>query len=141
LKLYRPTGQLLADVKSVLATGKPSRHHSPLEDVVALLCCGRHYAWMGIFLAVGENAVHPSIAVGTDQVGQVELPETRSTILISMKLGIREVGVLGVENDDQNGFPIEDQVLLERVANDLARFLTGRGKYLVRSARLRAARA
>ncbi len=53
-----------------------------------------------------------------------------------MKLASRELGVLSVESDRENGFGAEDRVLLEAVADTLARFLTGRGKYLVRKARL-----
>jgi hypothetical protein len=43
--------------------------------------------------------------------------------------------VLSVESDHENAFGAEDQVLLEAVADALARFLAGRGKYLVRRAR------
>ena len=53
-----------------------------------------------------------------------------------MKLASRELGVLSVESDRENGFGAEDRVLLEAVADVLARFLTGRGKYLARRARL-----
>jgi hypothetical protein len=136
LKVYRPTRQLLADVECLLAYSQPSAHHSPLEDVIDLLCRGRHYAWAGIFLAVGENAPQQSLGAGGDSPDEVALPETRSKILISMKLASRELGVLSVESDRENGFGAEDRVLLEAVADVLARFLTGRGKYLARKARL-----
>ena len=63
------------------------------------------------------------------------LAETRSKILISMKLASRELGVLSVESDREGAFGAEDRVLLEGVADSLARFLTGRGKYLARKAR------
>jgi hypothetical protein len=51
-----------------------------------------------------------------------------------MKIAGREVGFLSVESNRENSFGSEDRVLLERVAELLARFLTGRGKYLVRKA-------
>jgi hypothetical protein len=140
LKVYRPTRQLLADVECLLAYSQPSAHHSPLDDVIDLLCRGRHYAWAGIFLAVGEDAPQQSLGAGGDLPNEVALPETRSKILISMKLASRELGVLSLESDRENGFGAEDRVLLEAVADVLARFLTGRGKYLARKARLDASR-
>ena len=135
MKVYLSTRQLLADVERVLAASPPSFHHSPLEDVIELLCHGRHYAWVGIYLAVGTDAAQHSLGAGSDKLDQVELPETRSKILISMKLASRELGVLSVESDRENAFGTEDRVLLESVADAIARFLTGRGKYLARKAR------
>ena len=135
MKVYRPTRQLLADVERTLATSRPSAHGSPLEDVIDLLCLGRHYAWVGVFLATGEKAPHQSLGAGSDVLSEVALPETHSKILISMKLSSREVGFLSVESNHENAFGPEDQVLLEAVANRLARFLAGRGRYLARKAR------
>jgi hypothetical protein len=140
LKVYRSTRQLLADVECLLAASQPSAHHSPLEDVIDLLCRGRHYVWVGIFLTVGENKSQQPIGAGSDAPHQVALPETRSKILISIKLASREVGVLSAESDRENGFGAQDRVLLEGVADVLARFLTGRGRYLARKARLDAFR-
>lgn len=128
MKVYRPKRQLLADVERMLAASRPSAHDSPLEDVIDLLCRGRHYAWVGIFLGVGENVAQQS--AGGDAPSEVALPETRSKILISMKLASRELGVLSVESDRENAFGPEDRVLLEAVADKLALFLAGRGKYL-----------
>ena len=135
MKVYRSSRQLLADVERLLAASRPSAHHSPLEDVIDLLCRSRHYAWVGIFLAVGENAPQQSLGAGGDAPGEVALLEIRSKILISMKLASRELGVLSVESDRENAFGVEDRVLLEKVANVVARFLAGRGKYLARRAR------
>ena len=104
MKVYRPTRQLLADVECLLAASQPSAHHSPLDDVIDLLCRGRHYAWAGIFLAVGENTPQQSVGAGGDAPVEVALPETRSKILISIKLASRELGVLSVESDRENGF-------------------------------------
>ena len=140
MKVYRSTFRLLADVERVLASTRPSFVNSPLEEVVDLLCRGRHYAWVGIFLARGEDVPQHLLCGGADgpvQVGpaQVVLSETRSKILISLKLASRELGVLSVESDRESAFGAEDRVLLEGVADALARFLTGRGKYLARKAR------
>jgi hypothetical protein len=135
LKVYRSTRQLLADVECLLAASQPSVHHSPLEDVIDLLCRGRHYAWVGIFLTVGENKSQQPIGAGSDAPHQVALPETRSKILTSIKLASRELGVLSAESVRENGLGAQDRVLLEGVADVLARFLTGRGRYLARKAR------
>ena len=140
MKVYRPTRQLLADVERSLAASRPSAHHSPLEDVIDLLCSGRHYAWVGIFLAVREGAPQQPLGAGRDAPGEVALPETRSKILISMNLASRELGVLSVESDREGAFGAEDRVLLEGVADSLARFLAGRGKYLARKVRTDASR-
>jgi hypothetical protein len=66
-------------------------------------------------------------------------PETRSKILISMKLAGREFGVLDVESDQENAFGVEDRVMLENAADQLARFLAGSGRFIVRKARTQAA--
>lgn len=135
LKTYRPPRELLVEIGRVLATNKPSFHHSPLEDVIELLCRGRHYTWMGIYLAVAKSVPPQLLGAGHDsRPGKMELPETRTKILVAMKLGSRELGVLDVESDQENAFGAEDRVLLENVATLLARFLAGRGKYLVRKA-------
>jgi len=52
-----------------------------------------------------------------------------------MRLAGREVGVFDVESDRESAFGAEDRVLLENVAQLLALFLSGRGKYLARKAR------
>jgi hypothetical protein len=135
LKVYRPNRQILADVEARLAASRPSFHQSPLVDVIDLLCLGRHYAWVGVYLAAGANAPQHSLGAVSDRHGHLELPETRSKILISMRLASRELGLLGVETDDKNAFGFEDRVLLEAVADALARFLAGRGKYLACKAR------
>jgi putative methionine-R-sulfoxide reductase with GAF domain len=109
-----------------------------LEDVIELLCHGRHYAWVGIYLAVGVDAPQHSLGAGSDALSQVERPEIRSKILISMKLASRELGVFSVESDHENAFGVDDRVLLEGVAGAVARFLVGRGKYLARKARMKA---
>ena len=134
MKIYSPTRQLLADVEVLLAVNRPNAHHSPLQDVIDVLCRGRHYAWAGIFLAIAEGGTQKLMSAGS--LGEVTLPETRSKILVTMKLASRELGVLSVESDRENAFGTQDRVLLEAVADMLARFLAGNGKYLVRRARM-----
>ena len=117
----------------MLDSNRPSFHHSPLEDVAALLLEGRHYSWVGIYLSVDSNRssallenAHPA------HPGQVAVASTLKKILVAMKVAGREIGYLNVESDRENAFGSEERVLLERVAGLLARFLTGPGKYLVR---------
>lgn len=135
MRAFRSTRRLLDDVKRVLASSRPSFGNSPLEEVADLLCRGRHYAWVGVFLAVGESGPQKLLSAASDTPTQVALPETRSKILISIRLASRELGVLSVESDRERALGAEDRVLLERVADTLARFLAGRGKYLARRAR------
>ena len=140
MKTYRSARELLAEVERVLATSQPSFHHSPLEDVIELLRRGRRYTWIGIYLVIGENTRPQLLGAGGDaHPEQVQLPGTQSKILVSIKLAGRELGVLAAESDRENAFGSEDRVLLENVATVLARFLAGRGKYVVRKAREAAA--
>jgi hypothetical protein len=140
LKTYRSTRLLLAGIERLLAANHPSFHHSPLADIIELLCSGRHYTWMGIYLTASNSAAQQLLdAGGEPHPGQMARPETRSKILVSMKLAGRELGVLDVESTCENAFGIEDRVLLENVADALARFLAGPGQYIVRKARNAAA--
>lgn len=136
MKVYCSTRQLLADVETLLAASRPVAHHSPLDDVIDLLSRGRHYPWVGIYLAVPDRATLRPTGISTPPA-KVALAETRSKMMVFMRLASRELGVLSVESDRENAFGAQDRVLLESVADALARFLTGRGKYLVRRARVR----
>jgi putative methionine-R-sulfoxide reductase with GAF domain len=135
LKVYRSTRRVLAEVERVLVANRPSVGHSPLQEVIDLLCSGRHYTWAGIFLAAGENSPQLPLGAGGDTPGQMEHPETRSKIVVSIKSPSRELGLLAVESDREDAFGVEDRVLFDAVADALARFLAGRGKYLARRAR------
>jgi len=135
LRIYRPTRELLAQIEHLLAANKPSFHHSPLDDVIEVLCQGRRYSWVGIYLTVEEKKQQLLVAGGENGLNTIALPQTRSKILVTMKLAGRELGVLAAESDRENAFGSEDRVLLENAAGALARFLAGRGKYLVRKAR------
>ena len=135
MKTYRPARELLADVERLLANTRPSFHESPLDEVVELLCAGRHYTWMGIYLVAAQK--NELLSKGADpHPGQTALPGSKSKILISIQIAGREVGLLDVESDREYAFGTKDRVLLENVADVLARFLTGRGKYLMRKARI-----
>lgn len=138
MKTYRPARELRAEIELLLKNNRPSFHQSPLDEVVELLCAGRHYAWMAIYLAVGQK--NEALSTGADpHPGSTAAVAEKTRILISMKLAGRELGFIEVES--QTGFSSEDRVLLENVADVLARFLAGRGKYIMRKARTAAASA
>jgi putative methionine-R-sulfoxide reductase with GAF domain len=135
VKPYRPTNIVLADISRALTANQPSFHHSPLEDVAELLCEGRHYSWAGIYIKLDARS-SPALLQDASEPhpGQIAVAGTRKKIVIAIKIAGRELGFLNVESERENSFGSQDQVLLERVASLLARFLTGRGKYLVRRA-------
>ena len=138
---------------------------SPLERAVEILFKGRHYYWIGIYLVVGDRVVRQafrgptppchSFALGTGNVGTTGqtgvlkvvpdvtsdptysmcFVETKSEIVVPIKIAGRVLGVIDVESDHPDAFGVHDKILLELVAEQLARFLTSRGKYLVRHAR------
>ncbi len=132
MKRYSPTHELLGSIERILSFNHPSFHGSPLDKIVELLYQGRHYSWTGIYVAVGEDRAS-DVAPSNPQAGQIALTETRSKILVSMKLSGREYGILAVESE-REAFRPEDRVFLENVAHLLARFLAGTGRYLVRKA-------
>jgi putative methionine-R-sulfoxide reductase with GAF domain len=133
VKPFRSTRDLLADVEQALADNRPSFRDSPLEKVAGLLAEGRHYGWVGIYLTLEKqpampllpNAAHPA---------RFEASGTRKKVIVTLKIAGREIGFLNVESNRENAFGADERVLLERVAGLLAKFLTGRGKYLVRKA-------
>jgi len=129
---YRSTRNLLADVKKVLADNRPSFHCSPLEEIAGLLCEGRHYSWVGIYLTLDEKVSSSLLEEALIKPNQVAVHGTRKKIVVAMRVGGRELGFLNAESDRESAFGSEDRVLLDRVAGLLARFLAGpRGKYLV----------
>ncbi|HEY4052513.1 MAG TPA: hypothetical protein VGL74_02155 [Terriglobales bacterium] len=132
LKSYRSAKCILADIERTLSENRPSFHHSPLEDVVALLTDGRQYGWVGVYLSSDRKS--SSALLETTHPAQVAVAETRKKIVVSIRIAGREIGSLGVESDREHSFGSDDRVLLEQVAGLLARFLTGKGKYLVRRA-------
>jgi len=132
LRPYRSTHNLLADVKKVLADNRPSFHRSPLEEIAGLLCEGRHYSWVGIYLTLDEKSSSALLEEALIKPNQVAVHGTRKKIVVAMRVGGRELGFLNVESDRESAFGSENRVLLDRVAGLLARFLAGpRGKYLV----------
>lgn len=141
MKTYRPTRVLLAQIEELLSKNKPAFGCSPLDRVIELLSEGRHYSWVGLYLALAKDQQQLLGSGGQSGLQTTSAPQTRSKMLVTMKLGSREIGVLAAESDRAHPFGPEDRVLLEKVADVLARFLAGPGKYLVREARERASSA
>jgi putative methionine-R-sulfoxide reductase with GAF domain len=130
VKPYLSTQKTVADITQLLENNQPSFHHSPLEDIASLLCEGRHYSWVGIYLSLDKHSSSPLLETAVHPA-HVAVPGTRKKVLVAMKIAGREIGFLNVESERENALGPEDRVLLESVADLLARFLTGPGKYLV----------
>lgn len=62
-------------------------------------------------------------------------PTQRSRILLTMKRGVREIGLLDVETERASGFSAAEVAFLEQIADMLANYLAAGGRYLVRKAR------
>jgi putative methionine-R-sulfoxide reductase with GAF domain len=169
LKTYRSRRDLLSKIDQVLASSAPTRRRSPLEEVVEVLHEGRHYFWIGIYFVVGNQVVRQvyrgpmppchSFALGKGNVGTTGrngvikvvpdvsqdptysmcFVDTKSEIVVPIKLVQRIFGVIDVESDRLNAFGPGERVLLKQVAERVARFLASRGKYLLRQTRQQAA--
>jgi hypothetical protein len=135
VRTYRSARELLAEIERLLATNKPAFGSSPLDRVIEILMKGRHYSWMGIYLTVGEKSQHVLGSSGDAPLNVTAMPQSRSKMLVSIRLASREIGVIAAESDREFPFGSEDRVLLDTVASVLARFLAGPGKYLVREVR------
>lgn len=137
---------------------------TPLDRVVGILYDARHYFWIGIYLVTGNTVVRQTFRgpvppchtfefgkgnVGTTgQTGVLKvIPDvsddptysmcfiqTKSEIVVPIRISSRVLGVIDVESDRPNAFGSEDRVLLKQVAERLARFLSVPGRYLVRRA-------
>ena len=133
MRSIRPSQAVLAEIERLLAGNRPSFHRSPLEDVAEALSSGRGYSWVGIYLTISKNS-SAALIDDSEHIGKIASANAQRKILVSIKIAGRELGFLSVESDRANAFGSEDRVLLERVAGLLARFLSGKGKYLVRRA-------
>jgi putative methionine-R-sulfoxide reductase with GAF domain len=138
---------------------------SPLVQVARLLQKGRKYFAVTIFLDAGGSWLRVASAgpaprcaamrLGEGNVGQAAstgapkvvpdvscdpqyvavFAETRSELIMPIKIGARVSGIIDVDSDRLNAFSSQDRVLLHKIATALARFLAARGKYLVMKAR------
>jgi putative methionine-R-sulfoxide reductase with GAF domain len=138
---------------------------SPLVQVARLLQKGRQYFAVTIFLNAGSRLLRVSSAgpapryaamrMGEGNVGQAAqtgapkvvpdvsrdpqyvavFAETRSELVMPIKIGVHVSGVIDVESRRLNAFAYQDRVLVRKIATALARFLSGTGAFLVTEAR------
>lgn len=165
-KHYRSAHELLTSLKELLVPSHSANAGDVLEEVVEYLYEGRGYFWIGIYLAAGDKVIRQcfrgplppchSFALGVGNVGtagktgvtkvipDVSLDptysmcflETKSEIVLPIKIGSRILGVIDVESDRPHAFSSQERALLEQVAEMLARYLTtDQGKRLSRKVR------
>jgi L-methionine (R)-S-oxide reductase len=166
-KRYHSPRKLLKVCEEMLAAFSPASDASPLDDLLKLLYDQRRYFWIGIYFVLGDKVVRQAMQgpappcqvfqfgkgnvgitgqsgltkivpdVTADATYSVCFLEVKSEIVVPIRIGGRTLGVIDVESDRANNFGNLDRVLLEGVAAMVARFLTSRGKVLVRHARER----
>ena len=163
---YHSTSDVLATLKKVLVFKPAAAPADILDQAVEVLYKGRGYFWIGIYLAAGDKVARQcfrgpvppchSFALGVGNVGTAGqtgvtkvvpdvsadsiysmcFVETKSEIVLPVKIATRILGVIHVESDRLNGISRQERVLLEQVAKLLARYLTtDQGKLLLRKAR------
>jgi hypothetical protein len=131
LKTYRSPRNVVAQIEQLIAADKPSpRPPSALVRILKLLCEGRNYERAGIFLAINGREV-PRAFGGI----QAAADEPRPELSVPIKIASHTLGSLRVQLAPGRAFSSEERVLLHQVAEILARYLTGKGKYLVRKTR------
>lgn len=138
-KPYRPPRELLAEVEQILARRYSPTDDSPLDQTAELLHEGRHYSSVRISLVVGGRAERQVLRSSVPPGSETRSELTQSKLSQPIKLVGRVLGAIEVESDREYAFSPKERVLMKEVATRLARFLTGRGKYLVRKAREAAA--
>ena len=152
---------LVAEAKRVLDSWRPSDRHSPLDELLELLEQGRGYESLAVYLVLGDRVklvshrgdtpASDSLAFGESNVGSAakngitkgkdisaEDTDHRPEIAVPIKMAARVLGVLDVESSRLSAI---DNILVHEVAHLIARFLTSKGKRLVRKAREAAAAA
>jgi L-methionine (R)-S-oxide reductase len=164
-QVLAPKSRMASRVRGLRPIRGAHLPQSPLEQVAQLLQSGRQYFAVTIFIAAGERVLRvasagpaprcDSMRLGEGNVGLAVktgeakvvpdvsrdrqyvkvFPETRSELVMPIKIGAHVIGVIDVESDRLNGFPYAARVLLRKLAATLARFLVGPGKYVVLHAR------
>jgi hypothetical protein len=131
LKTYRLPRSVVAEIKQLIASDKPSpRPPSALVRILKLLSDGRHYERAGVFLMVGGRDV-PRAFSGPQAASSQPGPE----MSVPIKIAGRTLGSLRVQLAAGHGFSPQERVFLHQVARILALYLTSKGKYVVRKTR------
>jgi hypothetical protein len=135
LKTYRLPRNVVAQINRLIATEKPSpRPPSALVRILKVLCESRNYERAGIFLVVAGREV-PRAFSGPQAVAGQPGPPPASELSVPIRIASHTLGSLRVQLAPGREFSPEERVLLHEVAEILARYLSGKGKYLVRKAR------
>ena len=131
MKTYRLPRNVVAEVKRLIATDKPSPHApSALARILKLLCESRNYARAGVFLMVAGREL-PRAFSGS----QAPTSQPGAELSVPIKISSHTLGSLRVQPAPGHEFSPNEQVLLHEVAEVLALYLSAKGKYLVRKAR------
>jgi hypothetical protein len=131
VKTYHSPRAIVAEIKRLMAADKPSpRPPSALARVAKALCEGRHYLAAGIFLTIDGREIlrafsGPQGAASPQGAG----------FAVPIKIGSHTLGSLRVQLAPGRAASFQERVLLHKVAEMLALYLTGKGKFLVRKAR------
>ena len=136
MKTYRSPRDVLAQVNTVIAENKPSANSpSVLVQVAKLLHDARNYYRVGIYLVVKDRVVRQAVC-GPD-LAQPGKTLSTSEVAVPIQLGTQLLGYLRAEGEQTGGagLPPEDRILLKEVALLLARYLHGKGRFLMRKAR------
>ncbi len=116
-----------------------------------ILSRGRGYSWVGIYLAFEDRdgaekrSVVTQTKVGSasgaapaSRVNDTRFPETKSEIVVPIKVGSHTLGMIDVESDRANLLTGQEHALLRQVAAAITQYLaSNRGKLLLRKARER----
>lgn len=142
IRRFQSAHAVLHSVKAKLALSATSAvahssHPQVLDEVVDILCDGRGYSWVGIYLAVQQdNATQVNSSAAPRLTGTARFPETKSEIAVPIRLGTSILGMIDVEVDRPNALHRQERVLLTQVAAVMAQYLTtSAGKLLLRQAR------
>ncbi len=156
MKTKHPSPRVLvAEVKRALDAWQPSDKHSPLNETLELLADGRGYVSSGIYLVIGDTVrlvahsgptpVGDRVVFGEGSVGSAakngitkvkdiafNAPDREPELAVPIKLAGRVLGVFHVRS---SRLAPSDNILVHEAAHLIARFLTSKGKRLVRKER------
>lgn len=134
MKTYRTPRDLQTKIERVLQRRAISSTTAPLDEVAAILCEGRHYSWVGIYLVAGKSSAPAS---GTRKTAEQTAADSQAVVPIG--LGEHVLGAIEVRSESGKPLTGRERILLKGVATRLAKYLHGPGAYLLRKAREAAA--
>ena len=150
---YRDHRELLTEVRSLLRQNVRQRQPR-LQPVIDLLYEGRHYRSVVLYLQAAGN----SIAIAFRGVGEMAadcitkgddcdaelqavlgstdvasgLPERAERVIVPVSVGQSVLGAIKVLVEEDHSLALPDQLLIREVAREIALYLVGTGKYILR---------